>query len=177
MDSAEGQDHGCPSRPPRTQRAQVWVAAQSHMCASEIPRHRLLVRLRASSDAVPARTFGFSYVDGGPHQQDDQNRGSTLPSSLVATPQIAPSLDLTHLPMWPPTRLCWPSSSSVQCGGGPGCERVSGSSTGVQRSRGESEDQHFCPRHGSGRGRRARCTKTRSRRGRLDTVAWGTTRH
>ena len=44
--------------------------------------------------------------------------------------------------------------------------------TGVQRSRGESEDQH-----GSGRCLRALWTEIRSCRGRLDVVARGTIRH
>ena len=46
VDSVEGQHHCCPSRFPRTQRAQVWVAAQSHtVCVSAVPRHRLLSEL------------------------------------------------------------------------------------------------------------------------------------
>ena len=56
------------------------------------------------------------FFHGGPHQQDDEDRSSTFSTAPVTVFQIAPSLDLTHLPMWPPTRLFWPSSSSVQCG-------------------------------------------------------------
>ena len=33
----------------------------------------------------------------------DEDRGPTLPFAPFTTPQSAPSLDLTHLPMWPPT--------------------------------------------------------------------------
>ena len=49
-----------------------------------------------------------------------------------------------------------------------GGERVpigAGRGTGVQRSRGESKDQHVHPRHGSRRGQHSRREKTRSRRG------------
>ena len=74
-----------PSRLTQTQRAQVSVAAQNHtVCATAVPRHSLLARTvkpQASFDAVPARTIGFIRVDVRPHEQDDEDKSSTLPSS------------------------------------------------------------------------------------------------
>ena len=64
--------------------------------------------LRDSTTVALADTTPFTVPE-----QDDEDRGSTLPSYPVATPQIAPSLDLTHLPMCPQTRFFSPSACSV----------------------------------------------------------------
>ena len=78
--------------------------------------------------------FGIRHVHGGPHQRDDEDRGST------------PSLDFTLLPMWPPTRLFWPSieQRAVWRVLGERGLPLEQAAAQVCREAGASEDEHLC---------------------------------